>query len=281
MLNFLLKPVRFFQKKTALRYKKKLKGIIGQKKFEPLPNTAGKPPLFIVTLTSYGRRTEDTAPYAIWSLFEQSVKPDKIVLWLDEDKWNLNNIPELLKTEIEMGLEIRFCKDIKSYTKLNHALKCFPNDVLVTVDDDIYYPKDWLELLLKTHRENPQKICCHRAHAIRDGKPYNKWKWRASVRDNPSKIFPTGVGGILYPPNSLATEYLEEAMALAPHADDIAYWALAKMKGTGYCLVEGGYFETRQVDGFDESDSLIMINVRQGANDRQMDVVLKRFWENQ
>jgi len=259
----------------ALRYKRKLKNIIEQKKFEPLKNAKKESPLFIVTLTSYGKRTEDTVSYAIWSLFEQSVQPDRIILWLDGENWNVGNIPALLKTEMEMGLEIKFCEDIKSYKKLNFALQEFPNDVLITVDDDAYYPKDWLEKLLETHRKNPEKICCHRAHVIRKGKPYNRWKWKATETDNADMLFPTGIGGVLYPPHSLDLTRLNEIMKLAPQADDIAYWAMAKLKNTKYALVKNNYFEFSLVNGMDESDSLMAMNRERGENDLQFNEVVK------
>ena len=265
--------LKIIKRKIALNKKKRLDKIIESDNFPSL----SKGNKFVITLTSYGRRTSETAPYAIWSIFNQSLLPSKIVLYLDKENWNENNIPHLLKKEMEHGLEIKFCKDVKSYKKLNYALEDFPHNVLITVDDDAYYPKDWFAKLIETHEQNPGKICCHRAHIIRYGKPYNKWKWRATSKDDPSKIFPTGVGGILYPPNSLSTEHLAEAMSLAPTADDIAYWALAKLKGTSHCLVKVGHFGVNQVDGVDEKDSLLTINKRQNANDSQINAILKRF----
>jgi Txe/YoeB family toxin of Txe-Axe toxin-antitoxin module len=279
MLKTFLKSIRFVKKKMALRYKEKLKNIIEQKKIEPLQSTQKNSPLFIVTLTSYGKRTKDTAPYAIWSLFEQNAKPDKIILWLDKETWNLNNIPSLLKVEAEMGLEIKFCEDLKSYKKLNFALQEFPNDILITVDDDAYYPKDWLEKLLQTYMENPRKICCHRAHIIKKGLPYNKWKWKATEKDDAELLFPTGIGGVLYPPQSLDLTHLSEIMELTPQADDIAYWIMAKLKGTKHILVPNGYFEFNLVNGADEEDSLMATNRRRGKNDLQFNAVIEKFWD--
>jgi len=271
--------LKMIKRKIALNKKKRLDKIIESDNFPTLSSTKTEPPRFIITLTSYGRRVTETAPYAIWSLFSQSILPNKIVLYLDNENWNESNIPPLLKKEMEHGLEIKFCKDVKSYKKLNFALEDFPYDVLITVDDDAYLPKDWFAKLIETHKQNPGKICCHRAHIIRYGKPYSKWKWRAASKDDPSKIFPTGVGGILYPPNSLSTEYLTEAMNLAPTADDIAYWALAKIKGTSHCLVKKGYFGVSQVDGVDEKDSLLTVNKLQNANDSQINAIFKKFGE--
>lgn len=223
---------------------------------------------------------EDTAPYAIWSLFEQSIAPDKIILWLDNENWNLDNIPQLLKMEAEMGLEIKFCEDLKSYKKLNFALREYPNDVLITVDDDAYYPKDWLEKLLQAHKENPEKICCHRAHIIKKGQPYNKWKWKADESDNAEMLFPTGIGGVLYPPSSLEISRLDEFMRLAPQADDIAYWALAKLNGTKHILAKDGYFEFALVNGMDEEDSLMSSNREKCKNDLQFNEVSKELPSN-
>ena len=39
-------------------------------------------PRFIVTLTTYDKRILKIAPYAIASIFRQSILPDKVILWL-------------------------------------------------------------------------------------------------------------------------------------------------------------------------------------------------------
>ncbi|MCL2100843.1 MAG: glycosyltransferase family 2 protein [Fibromonadales bacterium] len=264
-------------RKLASNKKKHLSKKIENGNFPVLLSEKAKNPRFIISLTTYGKRTAETAPYAIWSLFNQNILPDKIVLYLDKENWNENNIPLLLKKEVEHGLEIRFRKDIRAYTKLNHALEDFPSNILITADDDVYYPENWLELLLETHKKNPQKICCHRAHIVCKDKPYNQWKWRATSENDSSKLFPTGVGGVLYPPNALATEHLAEAMVLSPLNDDITYWALAKIKGTNHCVVKNGYSKLKKVNGLDEEDSLSAINVIQSANDQQMNAILEKF----
>ena len=48
-------------------------------------------------MTSYGRRVAAVLPYTIISLLRQTYKPDRIVLWLDDEHWNDNNLPALLK----------------------------------------------------------------------------------------------------------------------------------------------------------------------------------------
>ena len=70
----------------------------------------------VVSLTTYNKRTK-TVYKTIESIFNQTIKPNKIILWLDKDEFNINNIPKTLKKQINQGLEIDF------YTILNHIKK--------------------------------------------------------------------------------------------------------------------------------------------------------------
>ena len=75
----------------------------------------------VVSLTSYEERLEDLT-ISIYSLLNQSIKPDRIILWLS-DKLSLNDLPYDITRFIKNGLEIRFVKDIGSYTKAIYAFK--------------------------------------------------------------------------------------------------------------------------------------------------------------
>ncbi len=50
--------------------------------------------------------------------------------------------------------------------KLIPTLELYPNDVIVTADDDIFYPPHWLESLYTSYLENSNYIHVHRAHKI-------------------------------------------------------------------------------------------------------------------
>ena len=94
------------------------------------------------------------------------------------------------------------------HTKLVPALKAFPNDILVTADDDVFYPVNWFEQLRSAYLNDPGKIYTHRAHEIgldenNNITPYNDWHFSVKKTDKPELLFPTGVGGVLYPPHSL------------------------------------------------------------------------------
>jgi hypothetical protein len=232
-------------------------------------------------LTSHGERVTKTAPYAAYTLLRQSVRAGKVILWLARG----TAIPPLLRRLQDNGLDIRFCKDMRAYTKLIPALAEFPGDILITADDDVYYPKRWLEGLKKAYMNDPSKIYCYRAHEIvvdEDGNiaPYNAWKHCMKNNSRAGRLFPTGVGGILYPPRSLGDLCLreEEFMKLAPDGDDIWFWAMAKCMGTKHEVIGNGRMRRIiNVDPDEASKGLCLENVYNGGNDRQLKAILERF----
>ena len=89
-----------------------------------------------------GRRVESVVYYTLVSLLKQRLMPDKIVLWLDNDNWCDNNLPPKISKLKQYGVDILYCKDIRSYKKLVPTLDLYPNDIIITVDDDVYYSND-------------------------------------------------------------------------------------------------------------------------------------------
>ncbi|MCL2843982.1 MAG: glycosyltransferase [Chitinivibrionia bacterium] len=281
---------RFKKKKRALHEQwRKFKKFVIIPFVKPLESKKDSP-RYIVSLTSYGKRLKDVAPYAIITLLNQRVRPDKVVLWVGhKDK---ENISKTMKSLTKKGLEIRFCEDIRAYTKLLPALEMFPDDYIITADDDIYYPKNWLEKLLNKHKENPTKIICHRAHGIKVDKnnnllPYCQWN-NCNGQTNLKNLFPTGVGGILYPPKCFHKDINNKELfkKLAPFADDIWYWAMAIINkeyfGEEYphIVIENGYsIKLRNVDTSQEANenALENYNVHQDGNDVQFKAVVEYY----
>lgn len=240
--------------------------------------------MIIISLTSYPARIK-TVHQTIETLINQTYKPDKVLLWLGEEQFpnRDKDLPQELLSLTSKGLEICYCKDIRSYTKLIPALKKYPDDVIITADDDILYMEDWLEKLVTAYQENPDYIHCHRAHLILfDNKkrmlPYNKWKLRISQVKQSYNNFLTGVGGVLYPPNSLHPDVLNEQKfkELAPFADDIWFWAMAVLNGTKINVIKNNYAGLKYVDGTQEC-GLYHMNVEGARNDEQLANVLKEY----
>ena len=250
-------------------------------------------PKLIVSLTSYPARMLGLK-YALYSLLNQNLKPDEIVLWLSHEEFpdKENPISDDVLNFRKNGLSIKFCHNLKSYNKLIPSLREYGDCIIVTADDDIYYEKDWLEKLYAAYQKEPQYIHCHRAHKIlfdENGKiePYNSWKhgidWSLA---RPSYLnFLTGVGGVLYPPNSLHQNILNEELflKLASTNDDIWFWAMAVLQGTKINVVKENIHDVIEINHvremLGEGYSLQQTNVFQGKNDEQLENVLNEFPE--
>ena len=171
------------------------------------------------------------------------------------------------------GLEIRErVRDVGSYSKLIWALQEFPNDTIITADDDVYYRRDWLELLLQEHKRQPDRIVCHLAREIGindDGtlKPYNGWK---KPYEGSERVFPLTGGGCLYPPGSLHKDVINVELftKLAPKADDIWFWAMGVLNGTEFAVVPNGIRNPQ--DTGDSGGTCLWSYNCQGGNDMQL-----------
>lgn len=195
-------------------------------------------PRLIVSLTSFPGRIPRLW-LVIESLLRQTHKPDMIILWLSLDQFpgRLADLPHSLTRLQKRGLTIVFREgDIRSHKKYYYTQKEYPNDIMVTVDDDIFYHPRMLELLWNAHKEYPKCVICNHAHQMvfsPEGKvtPYSLWNYNSHAKDN---LFVIGAGGNLYPPHSLASAVvdIDAARSTCPIGDDIWLNAMAKLAGT-------------------------------------------------
>lgn len=242
----------------------------------------------VVSLTSYGRRIHDVY-LAIESIMQGSLKPNRIFLWLSEEEFKDKTLPITLQNQIKRGLEIYYCKDIRSFKKLIFTLKECPHATIVTIDDDAIYNFDFLENLVKSHSKNPSYLYANRVHRIKknhDGSLRNYLNWEYCVSTESSEVndlFFTGVGGVLYPPHSLHEEVFNESVftKICPTADDVWFNAMARLKGT---LIRKSY--TRSSTGEDflinnelQVDGLNFVNnnPRDNQNDVQIRAVFEKY----
>lgn len=199
----------------------------------------------IVSLTTYGKRVYDVC-LTIESIMQGTLLPNRIVLWLDKDSFNDNAIPRTLKYQQKRGLEIKYVQDIRSYTKIIPALKQYPNDVIVTIDDDVIYHYDMLEKLIASYKKHPYGIHANRIHRMTydesgELKSYMDWEWRiGNTNEMSDHFFFTGIGGVLYAPNSLDSEVLNQDvfMDICKFADDVWLNAMARLANSAIFKVE-------------------------------------------
>lgn len=193
----------------------------------------------IVSLTSFGSRLA-TVHIVIETLFLQSAPPAAIYLWLHENDIQPGGVPRSLRRLQRRGLHIEFVPDdLKGAKKLVYAAQRFPERTIVTADDDLLYPRDWLSGLLKKSKANPQDVIAYRAWFLRLEKPA-RLKSYVEIMDDADggdetsfNIFPTGCAGVLYPPGSLNEKIgnVELMMRLCPGADDIWFKAMTMLNG--------------------------------------------------
>lgn len=182
----------------------------------------------VVSLTSYGDRLR-RAHVTIESIARGSVRPGRLVLWLDPDE-DATALPLPLRRLERRGLEVRNSPwDVGPHKKYLPVV-CAPARPalpLVTADDDVIYPRRWLAELVTGARRTPDLVIAHRVRdLVLDDSgaiaPYNSWPMARGTAPA-FRRFPTGSGGTLYP---VAVQLRLRELGLGfttccPRADDL------------------------------------------------------------
>ena len=239
----------------------------------------------IVSLTSFPAAIP-FAILAIKSVLNGSVLPNKVILYLTASQFPAGKIPsELVELGKNVAFEVRFYEEnIRSYTKLIPALKDFPNDIIVTIDDDILYNKNMLRGLLHLHKKYPNAIVGHRVRHLKLNAPYRSWKRYKEHRYLLNSLKPkfanvqTGVGGVLYPPDSLDIKMLDFKifMKMAPTVDDIWFWAAAVANGTKIAAIPFGEFKLNELK---KPKEIGLFSVNGGVDNDVNRIVLENILE--
>lgn len=245
------------------------------KKRKPLNNEKREKKI-IVSFTTIPSRV-NTLPVMLKSVFNQTLMPDRVILWITDELENKNNIFKVLSHEMDFGLEIRFVKDVRVHTKYYYAMKEFPNDLIITVDDDILYPENLIENLYKAHCKNSTAVIAARAHEITvcndEINPYKKWHMLApGAKDDAIGLLATGIGGVLYPPDCLYKDWenIDLFLDLCPTADDIWLKIMESLNNTTVIKIHK-YTKEAFIIGNTQVFALSKSNVGEGGNDKFME----------
>lgn len=233
----------------------------------------------IVSLTSYPRRIGVVAQ-ALESIYDQTRKADEVVLWLAEEQFpgKESDLPEDLQALIaDKRLTVRWCDDMKGHKKYFYALQEYKEDIVVTIDDDLLYPRDMLETLHRSYLLYPDAVSTMRAHLIlvseeKEILPYNAWIHETDrCMHQPSmQLMASGGAGDLYPPNLYRKEFFDRdaVYQYCLWADNL--WVKAMELVSDVPVVLTRQFEPlRCVDGTQE-ETLFQINGNQNQYDIQM-----------
>lgn len=226
----------------------------------------------IVSLTSFPKRI-NTVDIVIKTMLNQSVKPDKILLYLSKEEFEKSNIPEnLLKLQNNI-FQIKFCEDLKPHKKYYYVMQEYPDSIIVTIDDDILYPKDLIQKLINSYNKYPKAVSCLRGHTIKlydeeTFAPYKKWCTEKKILNTPSLlVLPTGVGGVLYPPSCIPKYAFnkEKIKKECLYTDDLwLKWMQLKVNIPAVLVSDGiklNYIENTQ------EESLYLTNIESKRND--------------
>jgi len=235
----------------------------------------------IVSLTSYPARY-DILRLTLKSLLQQTMKADRILLWLYDEDYRL--LPQSIKEMSRAGVQIKLLKhDIKSYKKSLPTLQHFPEAFVVTCDDDILFKPTFIEELVEAYKMIGGVIA-HRAHLLQfedngDISEYNSWLKNAPGIEvyeiNSPLVFPTTGAGVLYPPKTFDARVLDinAAMRTCPTADDVWLYYMMISNGSTASVISNKNFLCLSNEG---KDSLWSVN-QTGENDRQLNDLMKTF----
>ncbi len=187
------------------------------------------------TLTSFPARI-NTVQYTLRTLFTQSVKPDRVVLWLSSEEFDGVELPDSIKEFQKVGLEVRFCENLlghKRYYKLIEEQK--DNELIVMFDDDILFPKYLVERLYTTWKKFPNCVVSERGLLLTfDGeKILNPGYWspisKVGLKKPSYRLLSGPGGGCLLPPGALYKDACDPEIIkkLALRADDL--WLMFMM----------------------------------------------------
>lgn len=235
----------------------------------------------IVSLTSHSFRLYE-ACLSIESIMQGTILPNRIILWIDQHL-SEEDIPQSLRLQQHRGLEIRRTTDQGAYTKLLPSVKSYPKSIIVTIDDDIYYPFDMLECLLAEHRRDTQAICanfCKKFQANRQNSglsSFLKWPLATKAVELGARYYFEGFGGVLYPPHCFSDELFNESVfqQCCPYADDVWYNVMAIRDGLRVRFADTHYARFPYLDN-DYAQRIGLKLINDNPKDCQNDVQLQK-----
>jgi hypothetical protein len=193
-------------------------------------------PRLIVSITSFPERFPRLIE-CLQTIKQQTIKPDKIILYLSNQECK-EEIPKAIQNFVDIHWVENILKEnsdkiewdgqiIRSYGKLIPALLEYPDDNIITFDDDREYDKRCIEHLVFTHKRYPKDIINLGGRNIDFSEIKNKY-------DEGYYIFEGGTG-LLYPPHCFIDKdifNLNLATKEFATTDDIFFWRCALLNHT-------------------------------------------------
>lgn len=235
----------------------------------------------IVSLTSFPLRI-DKVWLVIESILRQTLLPEKIILWLSKEQFqDINALPDnLLKLRGDI-FEIRLVDgDLRSYKKYIYAFQEYPDSLIVTIDDDLFYSHDMLEKLVKAHEKHPNALICSFAFLFKDKNnnllPCRQWRQIPYSYTECEDIFFGSGGGTLFQPKLMHPDILNKELflKLAPMADDVWLNSMARLSGLPIIKIDYGQYLPINLES---NVTLTSVNDGDSYNDIQIRNVIDHY----
>lgn len=223
----------------------------------------------------------------IKSILNQTILPDRFILYIYKDEFTDVDIESILTKEIQQGLEIIYVdENLRSHKKYFYAMRDNPKSIVITIDDDIIYPSKTIEKLVKSYRKYPECISAIRCHKMLFDKqnkllPYKKWEYEyIGTKESLKQLFFTSGGGTLFPP-IVRTEDLfnkENIKSLSFFADDVWLNLLTIKNGVKVVKATWGKGTPITIDDNPE-ESLVYMNAMYGNNNDKCIANMVKYYQ--
>ena len=235
---------------------------------------------YVVSLTTYPARVGN-----VWRVIEMAANQRgikekyAICLYLIKSEFEGIDLPAKIKERQARGLTVKFNEEnLKCHNKYFYAFKDYPEKTVITIDDDLQYNHHTISGLIKKNKEYPKCIIYNRGNRILKNEPYNNWPFVENLTCPQHDVFPTGVGGVLYPPhccNRFVTD-MEVIKKTCLRADDLWLNFMSRLNHTK--VVQTGLKSTYMVlPDTSQQTALWLVNndVVQVGNDVQINEITK------
>lgn len=235
---------------------------------------------YVVSLTTYPARVGN-----VWRVIEMAANQRgikekyAICLYLIKSEFEGIDLPAKIKELQARGLTVKFNEEnFKCHNKYFYAFKDYPEKTVITIDDDLQYNHHTISGLIKKNKEYPKCIIYNRGNRILKNEPYNNWPFVENLTCPQHDVFPTGVGGVLYPPhccNRFVTD-MEVIKKTCLRADDLWLNFMSRLNHTK--VVQTGLKSTYMVlPDTSQQTALWLVNndVVQVGNDVQINEITK------
>lgn len=231
-----------------------------------------------ISLTTYPARIE-SAFYAICSILDQTVKPNKIILTLIKEEFpeGESSLPQSILSLKKKGLEFLWATDnLRPHNKYFYSMQKYPNALIITIDDDILYPRDTIEKLVHSYKNHPKAISAFHTDkfSIRNNRlgKYSKATigYNKDIYTPRMDLLAEGFAGVLYPPSILPQEAFQKDLIqqCAPIADDI--WLKCIELKNNIPVVCASSKQNVQIQTSNQDKALFLQNRQMNFNDKQL-----------